>query len=115
MQDAIVLVTRHGLGSVAEGDEGFGLDMLDKLFHTLEKRGEAPAAICFWTEGVRAVCEGSPVLLGLRLLEGMGSRIVACGSCLDRYGLRDRLAVGEVGGMDEIVALLAQGGRVVTV
>jgi len=88
--------------------------MLDKFFHTVEKQEGKPRAICFYTDGVRCVVEGSPVLLGLQLLAGMGVKLVACGTCLERYGLRDEVAVGEVGGMDAIVELLG-ADRVVTV
>ena len=114
MQDTVIVVTRCGLGTTAPGDAAFGEQMLDKFFHTVEKRETKPRAICFYTEGVRCVCEGSPVLLGLQLLAGMGVRIVACGTCLQNYGLKDQVAVGEVGGMDAIVELLAEG-RAVTV
>ena len=114
MQDTVIVVTRCGLGTTAPEDAAFGGQMLDKFFHTVEKTGTRPRAICFYTEGVRCVVEGSPVLLGLQLLEGLGVRIVACGTCLEHYGLKDRVAVGEIGGMDAIVALLGDG-RAVTV
>ncbi len=73
-----------------------------------------PACICFYTNGVKLVCEGSPALLGLRLLQGMGVRLVACRS-LEHFQMVDKVAVGEVGGINDIVALLAGADSVVTV
>jgi hypothetical protein len=55
------------------------------------------------------------MLMGLRLLEGMGVRLVSCLTCLKHYGIEDKLAVGGVGGMDEIVDLLAGARKVITV
>ena len=111
----VILVTKMHLGHVQDGDMDFGIEMLDKFFHALESPEGRPAAICFYTEGARAVCEGSPYLLGLQLLEGLGVRLLICQSCLERYGLRDSVAVGEVGGMNDIVALLARADSVVTI
>ena len=115
MQDTVILVPRPGLGHTPPEHEDFGRRMLDKFFHTVEKQDRLPSSICFYPEGVRCVTEGSAVLLGLQLLAGMGVRIVSCGSCLEEFGLRGRVAVGEVGGMDEIVKLLGEAGKVITV
>ncbi len=115
MHDTVILVTRVGLGTTYPDDRGFGVEMLEKFFHTLEKVPRKPRAICFYTEGARCVAEGSPLVLGLKLLEGMGVRLVTCLTCLQRYGLENRVAVGGTGGMDEIVNLLGKASKVVTV
>jgi intracellular sulfur oxidation DsrE/DsrF family protein len=111
----VVLVTRNGLGTVVGADEAFGVLMFDKFVHALETETEPPSAVCFYTEGVRLLCQGSPALLGLQLLEGKGVRLIACQSCLERYGLREKLAVGEVGDMKQIVGLLLSASKVLTV
>ena len=108
-------MTGAGLGTTSEKDAEFGSAMLEKFLHTLEKTEPKPAAICFYTEGVRCVIDGSPFLLSLQLLEGMGVRMVSCLTCLDHYGVTDALAVGETGGMDEIVGLLSSAGKVIRV
>ena len=115
MRKIVVLVTREGLGSVGPADRQFGLDMFDRLLHTLETQTVRPHVICFYTDGVKLVCEGSPALLGLKLLEGMGVRLVICKTCLEHFHLTDKVAVGEVGGMNEIVGLLTEADSVVSV
>ena len=57
MDDTVILVTRGGLGTTRPEDEGFGVEMLEKLFHTLEKVSRKPKAICFYTEGVRCITD----------------------------------------------------------
>ncbi len=89
----VVLVTKETLGTVAQTDREFGLQMMDKLL----------------------VCHGSKVLLGLRLLQGLGVRLVACQSCLEHYGLAGEVAAGEIGNMRQIVDLMLAAGKVVTV
>ncbi len=115
MQKTVILVTRQGLGTTRPEDADFGLDMLDKFFHALERQPQKPLAICFYTEGVRLLVPDSPVLLGLQLLARLGVRIVACQSCINHYGLQDQLPLGEVKGMVEITQLMAQADKVITV
>jgi intracellular sulfur oxidation DsrE/DsrF family protein len=115
MPKLVLLVTREGLGYVAPTDSQFGLEMFDRLLHALESQPVKPNSICFYTEGVKLVCEGSPALLGLKILQGQGVHLVACRTCLEHFRLTDKVAVGEVGGISDIVGLLAGADRVVTV
>ena len=57
--------------------------------------------------------EGSPVLDDLKGLAEQGVEILTCGTCLDHYGIKDRLAVGEVTNMYVIVEKMEQAVRVV--
>jgi intracellular sulfur oxidation DsrE/DsrF family protein len=115
MSKLVLLVTREGLGQVDPTDRPFGLEMFDRFLHALESQAVKPHAICFYTAGVKLVCNGSPALLGLRILHGQGVRLVACRTCLEHFGLSDKVAVGEVGGMNDIVGLLTEADSVVTV
>ena len=72
-----------------------------------------PGAICFYSEGVKMVVEGSPVLDLLRALETKGVRLIICITCLQYYGLSDKVAVGIVGGMNDIVLAQWMAGKVV--
>jgi hypothetical protein len=111
----VVLVTREGLGSVGPTDARFGIELFDRFLHTLEGRPDRPTAICFYTDGVKLVRKDSPVVMSLKLIEGMGTRLVICRTCLDYFGLADQVGVGEVGSMADIVALLSTAHHVVTV
>jgi len=115
LKKVVVLVKQEGLGQTAASDRQFGIDMLDRFFHTLEGLPIKPQAICFYTEGVKAVCAGSTLVPGLQLLAGMGVRLVVCKSCLEYFGLIEQVAVGEVGGMNDIAKLLLEADHVVTV
>ena len=111
----VVIVRQDGLGSVRSQDVQFGREMFDKFLHTLEGQSPKPHAICFYTEGVRLTCEGSPVLFSLQMLARMGVRIVICTSCLEYYKIESRVAVGEKGTMRDIVQLAVEAGSVITV
>jgi hypothetical protein len=63
---------------------------------------------------VKLLAEGSPALPSLAGLEEGGVDLVACGTCVDHFQLRDRIKVGRVGGMDEILRILAEAAKVIT-
>lgn len=115
MATTVVLITKTWLGHVGEADLAFGQTMLDKFLHVLESAPDRPATICFYTEGVRLVAKGSPVLLGLKILADAGVRMLACQSCLQQYGLMDEVAVGTIGTMVDIVAAVMSADKVVTI
>ncbi len=107
----IVVVTNDGMGHAEQA-------LRHKLFRTwltlLLENGVLPDAICFYTEGVRMVVEGSPVLDLLRKLEARKVHLISCGTCLNHFGLMDRVAVGVVGGMPDILAAQLQSRKVIT-
>ena len=46
-------------------------------------------------------------------LESQGFEIVTCGTCLDYYGMKDKLAVGTVTNMYDIVESMNNAGKIV--
>ena len=73
-----------------------------------------PAVICFYAEGVFLVVEGSPVLETLRSLEAKGVRLVICNTCLNFYELADKVQVGVVGGMTDMIEAQNLAAKVIT-
>jgi sulfur relay (sulfurtransferase) complex TusBCD TusD component (DsrE family) len=114
-RNVVVLIRQAGLGQVDRQDADFGVQMFDRFLHSLESQPVKPHAMCFYTEGVKLICTPSPVVASLQLLQGMGVRLVVCGTCLDYFGLRDKVAVGEIGTMNEIAGMLLEADHVVTV
>ena len=67
----------------------------------------------FFNGGAKWTVEGSPSLEDLRELESRGTEILTCGTCLDYYGLKEKLAVGSVTNMYRIAEILTQADRLV--
>ena len=85
---------------------------LRKYLLLLQQNGTLPSAICFYTSGVKMVIEGSPVLDVLQSLEAHGVRLIVCKTCLDYFGLLEKVRVGIVGGMGDIIAAQWLAGKV---
>jgi intracellular sulfur oxidation DsrE/DsrF family protein len=88
--------------------------LIAKYLGLLSQSGELPAAICFYTEGVRLVCEASPVLDQLRGLEANGVRLLVCSTCLNYFNLTNNVRVGIVGGMGDILEAQMKAEKVIT-
>ena len=109
--DTVILINNNGMG---KGPLDLQLTLLAKYLELLTLQDELPAAICFYTEGVRLVVEGSPIIEKLQALEGKGVRLIACSTCLNYLGLADKVRVGIVGGMGDILAAQWQAAKVIT-
>ena len=100
---------------IGEGDDALGAKLMGSFLYSLARTERKPGALVFMNAGVRLACEGSGSLDDLRLLAGDGVRVYACGTCLDWLGLKESLAVGQVGTMHDTVALFTDADDVVSI
>lgn len=100
-KSVVIQVTQDGMGAA---DPELQHALLKKYLLLLQGNDSLPGAICFYTSGVKMVVEGSPVLEVLRALEAQGVRLIVCKTCLDYFGLLEKVRVGIVGGMGDIIA-----------
>jgi selenium metabolism protein YedF len=99
---------------MGRGDEELGQILVRGFFHTLGEVQPLPDTIIFLNSGVKLVVTGSPVLDDLRALSEQGIILLACGTCLGHYGLKDQVAVGEISNMYAIAETLLNAGKVVS-
>ena len=110
-RDTVLLLTRNGMGTA---DVELQLKLIDTYLQLLLEGGDLPSAVCFYTEGVRLVVEGSPLLERLQEVEARGVRLVVCSTCLGYFGLTEKVRVGIVGGMADILEAQARAEKVIT-
>jgi hypothetical protein len=99
---------------MGKGSEELQLTLIDKYLQLLLQNDVLPSAICFYTEGVKLVVEGSPVLEHLRELETAAVRLIVCSTCVNYFGLADKVKVGIVGGMTDILEAQTRAEKVIT-
>ena len=108
----VLVVTRNGMG---QADPSLQQELFAKYLRLLDENNMLPGGICFYTEGVKLVTEGSPVLDLLRSLEERGVPLLVCLTCLAHYGLVDKVRVGTVGGMPAIIAAQLAASKVISI
>ena len=107
----VFLISRSTLG---QGDDQLGAILMKSFFVSLQELQPAPRTILLLNGGVHLAAEGSPVLDGLQELSRRGVNVLVCGTCLDFFQLKDRLAVGSVTNMYSILTELTGAGRAIT-
>jgi intracellular sulfur oxidation DsrE/DsrF family protein len=100
---------------MGKADEKLQQVLFAKYIELLSQNESPPGAICFYTDGVKLVCEGSPVLEGLRQLENKGVRLIVCSTCLNYFELTAKVQVGIVGGMGDILEAQMKAEKVITI
>ncbi|HEX2993813.1 MAG TPA: DsrE family protein [Anaerolineales bacterium] len=111
MKNTVILITNNGMGNA---DETLQLMLIEKYFELLLQSENVPAAICFYTNGVKLVCEGSPVIESLHSLENKGVRLIVCTTCLNYFNLMEQVKAGIVGGMGDILEAQMKAEKVIT-
>jgi hypothetical protein len=100
-KSVLIQIMREGMGVA---DPALQQTLLRKYLQLLPENRTLPGAICFFASGVKLAVEGSPVLDLLQSLEARGVRLIVCKTCLEYFGLLDKVRLGVVGGMGDIIA-----------
>ena len=106
----VVAITSECMGT---GDDVLGRKLMGSFVYSLTQLDELPATVLLYNGGAHLSCEGSAALEDLRGLAASGVEVLTCGTCLDHYGIADRLAVGEVTNMYVIAQRLTGASLVV--
>ena len=106
----ILLIASDSFG---RGSEELGQLLIRSFLHTLGEVSPLPNRIICLNSGVKLVVEGSLVLEDLRALEEKGIDILACGTCLGYYEIKDKIAVGQISNMYDIASALLGAGRII--
>ncbi len=82
---------------------------------TLKEMGSDLWHLIFVNGGVKLTAAGSPVLTELQEYERSGVIVLACGTCLEHFGLTAEKAVGATTNMLDIVAATQLADKVVNI
>lgn len=108
----MVLITSVHMG---HGDDGLGDMLMFNYLKTLKEMGSDLWRVAFVNSGVSFTAEGSEAVPVLQELAAAGVHISACGACLAYFHLLDKMQVGEVANMLDIVTGMRLADSVVTI
>ena len=107
------IVVAIGSEKMGFGDEKLGKNLMKSIIFSLSQAEVHPKTILFYNGGAHITCEGSLSLEDLSNLQELGTKIYTCGTCLDFYGLKEKLKVGEVTNMYDIVSTMENASLVI--
>ncbi len=93
---AVVVVKGNVLG---QGDDQLGGILMKSFMYTLTQMEGELQTLIFINSGVMLTTSGSELLDHIKNLANGGVEVLSCGTCLDFYGLADKLEVGRVTNM----------------
>lgn len=106
----VYLITSDKIGSQ---DQELGDRLMNTFFLKLIQGNNRPSHILLMERGVQLLLPDSPCLDPIKVLEGRGTEILACQTCLDYYGMKEKMAAGKVSNMPEIIETMQTAGKVI--
>ncbi|MGI6235074.1 MAG: sulfurtransferase-like selenium metabolism protein YedF [Christensenellales bacterium] len=99
----VVALSAEEMGT---GDTAFGRKLMEGFIYALNEQDSLPEYILCYNRGVALTTENDKTIQDLKALEDKGVQVLSCGLCLEYYGLKERLVVGQVTNMYRICELM---------
>jgi len=109
-RDIVVVLSSDKMG---EGDEKLGRLLMKGFIYALSELEILPSCVLLYNGGAKLSVEGSESLEDLKNLESQGVEIITCGTCLNFFGLSEKLAIGTATNMYEIAERQMKASKVV--
>jgi selenium metabolism protein YedF len=106
----VVLIKGNVLG---QGDDKLGSILMKSFMYTLTQLQGEIKTLIFLNSGVLLTTAGSDLIEHIKILESNGVEVLSCGTCLDFYGLIDKLQVGVIGNMYTIAEEMLAASKVI--
>jgi len=104
-----------GKDIIGAGDPTLGYNLMKMALYTLAQGDSVPAHVLFMNDGVKLPAgEEQQVIDSLMTLVEKGTIVLVCGTCLNFYGIADRLKVGTVSNMYDILGAMQRADKVIT-
>ena len=107
-----VLVAGKTLG---REDKELGEVLIKGFLGTLSKLETPPAVLALMNEGVKLALSDASTCDHLKDLERAGTKILVCGTCTNHFGITERVGVGTVSNMFEILEAVTGADKVLSV
>ena len=109
------LVIAIGRDSMGHGSEELGKILIKGFIFSISQLSIPPKAILFFNSGVKLTTESSNALADLKVAEEKGTKIRVCGTCVDYFGCKAEIAVGEIVNMYDIVEFMSDASSVINI
>ena len=109
-ENTVIVISSDRMGS---GNDELGKVLIKGFIFAVTQLEKLPKTILFYNGGATLTAEGSDSIVDLKSLEAQGVEILTCGTCLNYYGLTEKLLVGNVTNMYTIVEKMAGADKII--
>ena len=110
--DTTIIINDKGL---VPNPEDLGKQLMGSFLRKLWMLEKKPDRMIFYGSGVFLLAQGTPFLDALDVLFKAGVDLIACGTCIGYYNLKDKIIIGRASDMQEIVSAIMKSDKVITV
>jgi selenium metabolism protein YedF len=103
-----------GADSVGRGDDELGSKLMRGFLRTCIDVAPLPWRMIFMNSGVKLTTLDDEAVEALTVLQGKGVEILACGTCLQHFGLESNLRVGKVTIMFEVIESFNAAAKIIS-
>lgn len=107
-----VIINSEFFGS---GSDELGQKLIGSYLRKIWSLENRPQKILFYNSGVKLLSKDSDVLDALNGLYENGVDLVACGTCVTFFELKEKIVVGRIGDMHEMATTMLEFDKVITV
>ena len=106
----VVVISSNKMG---EGDPDLGAILIKGFFTALSEVQPLPSEVIFYNSGVLLLPQESGIMASLEKLHSNGVKITACGTCVDFYGIKEKLTIGTISNMFCILSSLNAASKII--
>ncbi len=103
-----------GTNSMGTGDEELGRKLMRGFLRTWIDMNPLPWRMVFINSGVKLTTVDDEAVEAVSMLADRGVEILSCGTCIEHFGLSDKLRVGRVTNMYEVIETLTTAAKVIS-
>lgn len=108
--DFIVAFSSDKMG---DGNEDLGHLLMNNFIMAIKDLDVLPRKMVFYNKGVTLGAVGSPVADQLKEIEKMGVTLLFCATCVDFYSLNEKIKIGTLSNMFEIVQVMSSATNII--
>ena len=98
---------------MGKGDPKLGKALMKAFIYTLTELETLPETIILYNKGVFLAAEGSDSIEDLEKLSSLGVNIFSCGACVNFYELVEKVKIGSITNMYNILNLQTKAKRII--
>jgi selenium metabolism protein YedF len=99
--------------TMGKGNDELGKVLVRAFLNTLKELETKPWRLIFINTGVKLVSRESEYIGILKEIKDSGVEILSCGTCLDFFNLKEKIGVGRISNMFEILSSFSESTHVI--
>ncbi|MGL5711869.1 MAG: sulfurtransferase-like selenium metabolism protein YedF [Paraclostridium sp.] len=112
LADTCIFINSDKMGT---GNDELGEVLIKGYIYALTESKPYPKSIVFVNSGIKLTTINESTIENLNILQNAGVEILSCGTCLDYYGLKDDLKIGNLTNMYTIVELMNSVSKTISI